>query len=163
MGIRHWRKTHRCRYELVDLESCNLPLLDELVPPSRGQYSQEHTKVWTAKIALFDRFVFVTHGYNRRRSAALKNAIDFLFEEWNKKAAGFVGYVSTGGARAIEHLRQVMGEIKEIDARNDVTISLFAAFENFSVFKPAARHAQSVSAMLDQVLAWRGALQRLRM
>lgn len=149
-------------YELVDIKIYNLPLLDEPVPPSRGQYSHEHTKVWSAKIDSFDAFVFVTPEYNHATSGALKNAIDFLYREWNNKAAGFVGYGSAGGARAIENLRLIMGEVQVADVRAQVMLSLATDFENFSVFKPAARHEQAVGAMLDQVVAWGGALKTLR-
>ena len=112
-------------YELVDIADYGLPLLDEPVPPSMGQYSKEHTKRWAAKIASFDGFVFVTPEYNHGTSAALKNAIDFLFAEWNNKAAGFVGYGSAGGARAVESLRLVMGELMVADIRLQVMLSLF--------------------------------------
>ena len=96
--------------ELVDIKDFNLPLLDEPVPPSMGQYSQPHTKAWSAKIASFDAYVFVTPEYNHSTSGALKNAIDYLYTEWNNKAAGFVSYGGMGGARAAEQLRLVMGE-----------------------------------------------------
>ena len=140
----------------------DLPLLDEPVPPSMGQYSKEHTKRWAAKIASFDGFVFVTPEYNHGTSAALKNAIDFLFAEWNNKAAGFVGYGSAGGARAVESLRLVMGELMVADIRLQVMLSLFEDFENYSVFKPHARHEQSVNAMLDQLVVWTRAMQTIR-
>jgi len=149
-------------YELVDIQDFNLPLLDEPVPPSMGQYSQPHTLAWAAKIAEFDGFVFVTPEYNHATSGALKNAIDFLYKEWNNKAAGFVGYGSVGGARAIENLRLVMGELMVADVRAQVMLSLFTDFENFATFKPAAHHAQSVQAMLDQVESWSRALAGLR-
>ena len=96
--------------ELVDIKDFNLPLLDELVPPTMSQYSQPHTKAWPAKIASFDAYVFVTPEYNHSTSGALKNAIDYLYTEWNNKAAGFVSYGGMGGARAAEQLRLVMGE-----------------------------------------------------
>jgi NAD(P)H-dependent FMN reductase len=149
-------------YELVDIQDFNLPLLDEPVPPSMGQYSQPHTLAWAAKIAEFDGFVFVTPEYNHATSGALKNAIDFLYKEWNNKAAGFVGYGSVGGARAIENLRLVMGELMVADVRAQVMLSLFTDFENMAAFKPAAHHDKSVAAMLDQVEAWSGALAGLR-
>jgi NAD(P)H-dependent FMN reductase len=149
-------------FELVDIADFNLPLLDEPVPPSMGQYSKDHTKAWAAKIGGFDGFVFVTPEYNHGTSGALKNAIDFLYKEWNNKAAGFVGYGSMGGARAVESLRLVMGELMVADVRAQVMLSLFTDFENFTTFKPAERNVQSVEAMLDQVVAWSGALQALR-
>lgn len=149
-------------YELVDIAEYDLPLLDEPVPPSMGQYSKEHTKQWAAKIASFDGFVFVTPEYNHGTSAALKNAIDFLFAEWNNKAAGFVGYGSAGGARAVESLRLVMGELMIADVRLQVMLSLSEDFENYSVFKPQKRHAQEVNAMLDQVVVWSKAMKTIR-
>jgi NAD(P)H-dependent FMN reductase len=149
-------------FELVDIQDFNLPLLDEPVPPSMGQYSQPHTKAWAAKIAEFDGFVFVTPEYNHGTSGALKNAIDFLYKEWNNKAAGFVGYGSAGGARAIESLRLVMGELMVADVRAQVMLSLFTDFEHFTTFNPAEHHERAVETMLDQVVQWSGALQPLR-
>ncbi|HEY5993046.1 MAG TPA: NAD(P)H-dependent oxidoreductase [Gallionellaceae bacterium] len=155
-------KRSDAEYEIVDIKDYNLPLLDEPVPPSLGQYSQPHTKTWAAKIAAFDAFVFVTPEYNHSTSAALKNAIDYLYREWNNKAAGFVSYGSMGGARAVENLRLVMGELQVADVRAQVMLSLFTDFENFTVFKPAATHEKSVAAMLDQLVAWGGAMKTLR-
>ena len=150
------------QFEIVDIQDFNLPLLDEAMPPARGEYSQPHTKAWAAKIASFDAYVFVTPEYNHGPSGALKNAIDFLYREWNNKAAGFVGYGSAGGVRAVEQLRLVMGEILVADVRAQVALSLFTDFENFTTFKPAPLHEKSVHTMLDQVIAWGGALKGLR-
>ncbi|WP_020415947.1 NAD(P)H-dependent oxidoreductase [Amycolatopsis sp. ATCC 39116] len=110
-------------YELVDIADYRLPHLDEATPPSLGQYTREHTKAWAEKIASFDGYVFVTPEYNHSTSGALKNAIDFLYGEWNNKAAGFVSYGSAGGTRAVEHLRLVMGELQVADVRNQVALS----------------------------------------
>ena len=150
------------QFELVDLAEFNLPLLDEPAPPSQGKYSKEHTKKWAAKIASFDGYVFVTPEYNHGICGALKNAIDFLFAEWNNKAAGFVSYGSAGGARAVEHLRLVMAEVQVATVRNQVMLSLRDDFENYTVFKPASYHDKSVSQMLDQLVAWGGAMKTLR-
>jgi NAD(P)H-dependent FMN reductase len=149
-------------YELVDIADYNLPLLDEPMPPSLGKYTHEHTKKWARKIASFDGYVFVTPEYNHSTSAALKNAIDYLFTEWNDKAAGFVAYGGAGGARAIEHLRGIVAELKIATVRATVMLSLFTDFENFTTFKPDARHDQEVHAMLDQLAAWAAALKTVR-
>jgi NAD(P)H-dependent FMN reductase len=149
-------------FELVDIEDFKLPLLDEAVPPSMGQYAQPHTKAWAARIDEFDGFVFVTPEYNHGISGALKNALDFLYREWNNKAAGFVGYGSAGGVRAVESLRLVMGELMVADVRAQVMLSLYTDFENLTTFKPAEHHEKSVVTMLDQVVAWSGALRTLR-
>ena len=156
------QKRGDAEFELVDIRDFNLPLLDEPVPPSMGQYSKPHTKAWAAKIGSFDGYVFVAPEYNHGISGALKNAIDFLFAEWNNKAAGFVSYGGAGGARAVEQLRLVLAEVQIATVRNQVLLSMFNDFENFSVFKPDARHEKSVNEMFDQVIAWGGALKALR-
>ena len=149
-------------FELVDIADYHLPLLDEPLPPAFGRYSHAHTKRWAAKIGSFDGYVFVTPEYNHGVSGALKNAIDYLFAEWNHKAAGFVGYGGAGGTRAVEQLRLVMGNLLVADVTAQVALSLFSDFENFSVFRPDARHDADAHAMLDQVVAWSGALASLR-
>lgn len=155
-------KRRDANFELVDIADYELPLLDEPVPAALGQYSQPHTKRWAAKIASFDGYVFVTPEYNHGTSAALKNAIDYLYAEWNHKAAGFVSYGAVGGARAVEHLRTVMGNLMVADVTTQVMLSLFTDFENMSVFRPHPRHEGELHAMLDQVIAWAGALKILR-
>lgn len=149
-------------FEVVDIADFKLPLLDEAMPPMMGQYSHPHTKAWAAKIAGFDAFVFVTPEYNHSTSAALKNAIDFLWREWNDKAAGFVGYGAAGGTRAVEHLRLVMAEVKVADVRAQVALSLFTDFEKFVTFKPAPHQDQAVTAMLNDLVAWGQALKTMR-
>jgi NAD(P)H-dependent FMN reductase len=150
------------RYEIVDIQEFDLPLLDEPVPPSMGKYSKPHTKAWSARIDAFDAFVFVTPEYNHGIPAALKNAIDFLYREWNDKAAGFVAYGSAGGTRAVESLRLVMGELMVADVRAQVALSLRTDFENFSAFKPAAGQELAVNTMLDQLVSWGTALRAVR-
>jgi NAD(P)H-dependent FMN reductase len=149
-------------FELVDIADYQLPLLDEPIPPALGRYSHAHTKRWAAKIASFDGYVFVTPEYNHGTSAALKNAIDYLYAEWTDKAAGFVSYGAVGGARAVEHLRLVMGNLMVADVTKQVMLSLFTDFENMSVFRPDPRHEAELHSMLDQVIAWADALKILR-
>jgi len=149
-------------FELVDLRDYPLPHLDEPLPPSMGQYQNEHTRQWASKIASFDGFVFVTPEYNHGTSGVLKNAIDYLYAEWNNKAAGFVSYGAVGGARAAEHLRLVAGELQMADVRQQVALSLLTEFENFSVFKPGDYNLAALDTLLDQVVAWSTALAPLR-
>jgi NAD(P)H-dependent FMN reductase len=156
------KKRSDVEFELVDILDYNLPLLDEPIPPSMGQYSKDHTKRWAAKINSFDAFVFVTPEYNHGIPGALKNAIDFLFAEWNNKVAGFVSYGSAGGVRAVEQLRLVMAEVKVATVRAQVQLSLFTDFENFSKFNPASYHEKSVNTMLDEVIVWGNALRIVR-
>lgn len=149
-------------FELVDLLDYKLPHLDEALPPSLGQYTQPHTMAWADKIASFDGFVMVTPEYNHSTSGALKNAIDFLYGEWNNKAVGFVSYGSVGGTRAVEHLRLIAGELQMADVRAQVALSLFTDFKDFSAFTPNEFQRDSLTAMLDQVVAWSRALAPLR-
>jgi NAD(P)H-dependent FMN reductase len=149
-------------YELVDLADFPLPHLDEAIPPSMGQYQNEHTRNWAAKVAEFDGYVFVTPEYNHSTSGVLKNAIDFVYGEWNNKAAGFVSYGSAGGTRAVEHLRLVMGELQIADVRAQVAFSLATDFRNYSEFSPASHHVKTLNVMLDQLNAWATALQSVR-
>ena len=156
------RERGDAEYELVDIKDFELPLLDEPMPPAMGNYQQPHTKRWAAKIASLDAFVFVSPEYNHGIPAALKNAIDFLFAEWKDKAAGFVSYGGAGGARAIEQLRLVLAEVHVATVRAQVLLSMMTDFEHFTTFKPASHHEKSVGTVLDQVVAWAGALKQLR-
>ena len=156
------RKRSDAEYELLDIQDFKLPLLDEPVPPSMGQYSKPHTKAWAAKVEGFDGFVFVTPEYNHGPSGALKNALDFLYREWNNKAAGFVSYGSAGGARAVEQLRLVLSECQVAHVRAQVMLSLFTDFENFSAFRPAPMKEKEVGTLLDQLVPWTLALQSVR-
>jgi NAD(P)H-dependent FMN reductase len=149
-------------FELVDLRDYPLPHLDEPLPPSMGQYQNDHTKQWSDKIASFDGFVIVTPEYNHSTSGVLKNAIDYLYAEWNNKAVGFVSYGAVGGARAAEQLRLISGELQMADVRQQVALSLLTDFENYSVFKPSAYHVAALNTLLDQVVAWSSALAPLR-
>jgi NAD(P)H-dependent FMN reductase len=149
-------------YEIVDLADYPLPHLDEAFPASMQQYANDHTKQWSAKIAEFDGYIFVTPEYNHSTSGVLKNAIDYLNVEWNNKAAGIVSYGSVGGARAAEHLRLILGELQVADVRQQVTMSIFTDFENFGAFTPADSHEAALSVQLDQLTSWAGALRTVR-
>ena len=149
-------------FELIDLVDYPLPHLDEPLPPSMGQYRNPHTRDWAATISRFDGFVFVTPEYNHSTSGVLKNAIDYLYAEWNNKAMGVVSYGAVGGARAAEHLRLIAGELQMADVRTNVALSLFADFENFTELAPGPHQVEALQTMLSQVIAWSQALAPLR-
>ncbi len=148
-------------FELIDLAEVDLPLLDEPIPPSQGKYSNAHTKKWAARIEEFDAFIFVTPEYNHSTSAALKNAIDFLYKEWNNKVAGFVSYGSASGVRAVEHLRLIMAEVQIATVRQQVSFSLATDFKDGG-FEPADRHKKDFDTMVKQIVAWGEALIPVR-
>ena len=158
----HAAQRDDAEYELVDLLDFALPHLDEAVPASRGQYANEHTRAWADKIASFDGFVFVTPEYNHSTSGALKNAIDFIYGEWNNKAAGLVSYGAHGGVRAAEHLRLVLGELQIADVRQQVSFAFATDFVNYTEFAPTGGQEAQLATQLDQLVAWAGALQGVR-
>lgn len=149
-------------YEIVDIADYDLPVLDEANPAVFGNYTEAHTKKWAEKVASLDGYIFVTPEYNHSISGALKNAIDFVYAEWNNKAAGFVSFGTTGGARAVEHLRGIMAEVQVADVRGHVSLNLFSDFVNFSELKPGEWHFPAADTMLTQLLAWTRAMKTLR-
>jgi NAD(P)H-dependent FMN reductase len=155
-------KREDAEFTLIDLLEVGLPLLDEGLPPLTGQYTQQHTRDWAATVAEFDAFLIVTGEYNHSIPAALKNAIDFIHAEWNNKAAGFVSYGADSGIRAVEQLRNVMAELQVATVREQVKLNSYTDFVNFYEFHPTERHEESLNTLIDQVLAWGGALATLR-
>ncbi len=149
------------QFELVDIEAYNLPLLDEENVPAMGQYEKEHTKKWAAKIAEFDGYVFVTPEYNHGTSAALKNALDFLFKEWTNKSCGFVGYGWTGGLRGIEQLRSCVSNLELADVRQQLDISFIHDYKD-GVLAPGDHKVKALNGVFDQVVSWSNALKPLR-
>lgn len=140
-------------YEVVDIADYNLPF----VFTTDG--SEPGIQAWQDKIASLDGFVFIVQEYNHSITGALKNAIDTAKDQWANKSAGFVSYGSTGGARAVEHLRNVLSELQVAHVRQHPTMSLFTDFENFSEFKPADMHQENVEVLLDQVNDWSAAMK----
>ncbi|AQQ53165.1 NADPH-dependent FMN reductase [Planococcus lenghuensis] len=156
-------KRRDAEYEVVDLADFNLPMYAE---PISAAYSQDYQTPeaipWSQKIAELDGYVFICPEYNHGVTSALKNAIDYLYVEWNNKAAGIVSYGSSGGVRAAESLRIILAELQVASVRAHPAMSLFTDFINMSEFKPADFHEGSVSMLLDQVNAWTNAFEPLR-
>ncbi len=143
-------------YTIIDIADYKLPLLGEAGGDASG------AEAWSQAVAAQDGFVFIVQEYNHSITGALKNALDYLREEWNNKAAGIVSYGSVGGARAAEHLRGILGELLVADVRVHPALSLFTDFENGTDFKPKEVQADSVNQMLDQVIPWTTALKTIR-
>lgn len=121
------QKREEMDVELLDLRDFPLPFYNEPVSPSmfaltNHEYADEYARKWTNKIGEGDGFIMVTAEYNHGYPAVLKNAIDYVFKEWNKKVVGFVGYGNAGGARAIEQLREVAVELQLVPIRSAIHI-----------------------------------------
>lgn len=147
---------------VVDLAEQGLPLLDEPVPAMFGDYRQQHTLRWSATVADLDAFVFVTPEYNHSVPAALKNGIDYLYAEWNGKAAGVLTYGVQGGLRAGEHLRQILAEVRAVVVPTGVALTVFTDFD-FSGYDtqdptapgriaPAAERTAALDRMLTEIV-----------
>ncbi|SDI80230.1 NADPH-dependent FMN reductase [Natribacillus halophilus] len=157
--VGHWVKEladqrRDANYEIVDIADYKLPL--------EGTGQEPVFIAWSETLYSLDGFVFIVPEYNHSIPAVLKYALDSAHGEWSNKAAGIVSYGSTGGARAAEHLRGILGELKVADVRKHPTLSIFTDFEDFTVFKPAELHINNVNVMLDEMVAWSGALKTLR-
>ncbi len=149
-------------YELIDLAEHKLGNLDEPGNPTHQKYEHAHTRKWGELVDSFDGYVFVVPEYNRSYPGALKNALDFVYREWNDKAAGIVcygGWVS--GARAAEALRPVLAELQVATVRAQPAVPLRATFSSGS-FVPTESLTTQVGDMLDQLIAWSGALRGVR-
>ena len=149
-------------FELVDIADYDLPLLDEPNPPAMGQYENEHTKKWAEKIASFDGYIFVTPEYNHSVPGALKNAVDYLYAEWNNKAIGFVSYGSAGGTRAVEAWRLIAAELQMADVRAQVFLTFANDFASMTEFTPTEGSTGALEAVYDQVVSWSEALKTVR-
>lgn len=152
------------QYQLVDLAELGLSRLDESIPAGMGAYQNDHTKEWATLVAGFDGFIFVTPEYNRSIPGSLKNAIDFVYSEWNNKAAGIVSYGGVvSGARAAEHLRGILAELQVASVRQQVMFSTGADFENYTTLKtPVEAHAAALETLLTQLVSWSAALKATR-
>lgn len=115
-----------------------------------------------ATIAAYDAYIVVTPEYNHSIPGVLKNAIDYLFAEWNDKPAGIVAYGAESGVRALEHLRQIFGELKVRVVRQYVGLSLYLDFENFERLAPRPQLAEYLDTLMDEVTTWGRALRQVR-
>ena len=150
-------------FELVDIKDYNLPRYNEPVPAIMTQdYKTPEAHPWSKKISELDGFVFITPEYNKAVTSGLKDAIDYLYVEWNNKAAGIVSYGSSLGVTAANNLRLILTVPAVATVRTQPALSLFTDFENMTTFKPAPFHEETVQTMLNEVVAWSTGLKTIR-
>jgi NAD(P)H-dependent FMN reductase len=150
--------------ELIDLAELNLPMMDEPNHPRFANYQHEHTKRWSATIAEADAFIFVVAEYNYSYTAPLKNAIDYLLNEWGSKPAGIVSYGGvSAGTRAANALRTVLSALNIMPLMTGVPIPFFAQFINDAgVFVPNEQATKGAAAMMAELKRWTPALKAMR-
>jgi NAD(P)H-dependent FMN reductase len=159
------RKRAELAVEVVDLRDYPLPFFDEPKSPMREASKHEVAVRWGRKVAELDAFVFVTGEYNHGIPASLKNAIDYLYAEWNRKPASYVAYGSVGGARAIEQLRAVLVEVQVAPLRPSVHIGrpeFHDMLLHGKTFADAPHLDQMANAVLDDLIWWGRALRAAR-
>jgi len=153
---------------LLDLRDFPMPFFDQAVPPAspgRPPYENEVVKKWTAAIGASDGFIFVTPEYNYGPPAVLKNAIDWVYPEWHRKAAAFVSFGGVGGARSVQQLRETAIELQLAPIRSSVHIpvaTLMAHFQCGDVDKGLAELEAPAKVMIDDLLWWTTALKTAR-
>jgi len=150
-------------FELVELDDHHLPLLDEPVDAgaAKRNYERESTRAWSRLVDGFDGFVWVTPEYNHGVPAAMKNAVDLLYPEWNHKVAGFVGYGFDGATRAVEQWRSILAAVVMYTVRPQVALQNFADWTD-GEFTPGERRSGELTRVLDHVVRTTRAIRTLR-
>jgi NAD(P)H-dependent FMN reductase len=166
--LRHLKKRERIDARLLDLRDFPMPFFDQVATPAtpgRPAFAHETVRKWTAAIAQSDGFVFVTPEYNYGTSAVLKNSIDWVYPEWNRKAIGFVSYGSAMGARSVQQLRETAIELQLAPIRSSVHIpvaTLWAHYQGGDVDAGLAELETPAATLIDDLLWWTAALKTAR-
>jgi NAD(P)H-dependent FMN reductase len=168
LPIGSWFAAHASGHEafdvdLVDLAELGLPFMDEPKHPRLREYTHQHTKDWSARVEAADAFVFVHPEYNHSYNAPLKNAIDFLHEEWRDKPVGFVSYGGVAaGTRAMQALKPVVAALHMVSVVEAVNIPFFFQFLEDGEMKPNDVLQDAATAMLDRLAVLAKTLAPLR-
>jgi len=150
-------------YELVDLADHDLGNLDEPGNPNFQQYQHSHTRAWGALIDSFDGYVFIVPEYNHSYPGALKNALDYVYKEWNYKPAAFVSYGGvSGGLRAVQMEKMTLTTLKMAPIVEAVTIPMVGQHMKEGRFAAREVHVTAATAMLTELARWAEALRPLR-
>ena len=166
--LQHLKKRQGLEVRLLDLREFPLPLFDQPLPPAmpgRAPYEIPIVKQWSAAIAHSDGFIVVTPEYNFGPSAVLKNALDWVYPEWNRKAVGFVSYGGAAGVRAVQQLRESAVELQLAPIRSAVHIPaavLWTHFQGKDVGPGLAELDGAAGTLIDDLLWWTEALKSAR-
>lgn len=158
------KKQEGIEAEFIDLRDWPLPFFDEPISPSynKGNYKNPLAKKWAEKVGQADGYIMVTPEYNHGYSAVLKNALDYVYYEWNKKPVAFVSYGGiSGGTRAVQQLRQVAIELQMVPIRAGVHLTLY--WENLDEkgnIKTAP--TENAKALFEELMWWAKALKTAR-
>jgi NAD(P)H-dependent FMN reductase len=147
--------------ELLDIADFNLPILDEPSPALMHNYTKDHTKAWAKALEEADGFVFIAPEYNHSVPGSFKNAIDYVNLEWNYKPVSFVSYGSmAGGARSVEHLRGIAGELRMFDLREQLLLpNYYLNLDEKGNYKFSEQEVKTANLILDELSFWATAVK----
>jgi NAD(P)H-dependent FMN reductase len=149
--------------EVVDLADFALPMLDEPHHPSERRYLHEHTRRWSASVAAADALVLVIPEYNAGFTAPLKNALDYLYFEWQHKPVGFVSYGMTSmGLRAVEMIKPVLTALRMVPINDAVSIPLRSRLSHEGDLMPDEVMVAAAHRLLVQLRSMADTLAPLR-
>src|SRR6478672_2883118 len=169
LSVGEWVRDRAAEHEgfevkVLDLAEINLPFMDEPNHPRLRQYIHQHTKDWSAAVDDLDAFVFVLPEYNYGMTAPLKNALDYLSQEWQYKPVGLVSYGGlAGGTRAAQMLKQVVTALKMMPLTEAVAIPFVNQYlDDEQRFQPTESMENSLETMFKELGRWAVALQAMR-
>lgn len=150
--------------ELLDLAEINLPMMNESAHPRLQKYEHEHTKQWSAKIAEADAFIFITAEYDYNYPAPLRNALEYLFNEWGYKPAAIVSYGGvSAGTRAANALKNDLASLRMVTLLESVNLPFFEKMINEEkVFVPNEIASKAAATMLHQLVRWSKGMKAIR-
>jgi NAD(P)H-dependent FMN reductase len=157
-------KDQRFETEFIDLKELGLPAMDEPNHPRFQKYEREHTKKWSAKISDADAFIFVTPEYDFGYPGILRNALEYLFVEWNYKPAGIVSYGGvSAGTRASNALKGDLASLKVPALAEMVNIPMFTQFiKEDGKLHPNEVMTKSLDTMLNELARWTKGMMVIR-
>ena len=149
--------------DIADLMLMNLPMLDEPHHPILRNYTKPHTIAWSERVDAADAILIVTPEYNYAIPGSLKNALDFLSQEWNYKPVAFVSYGGlSGGMRAVQMAKQVVSTLKMVPLVEAVSIHMTPKYIHEGQFVPDETHGASLKKVLIELSRWAAVLRPMR-
>lgn len=153
----------RFEIDFVDLGELALPLMDEPNHPRARQYTQPHTQEWSRRVEDADAFIFAFPEYNHSYGAAIKNALDYLAVEWDRKPVGFVNWGgNSGGTRAQTALRPVVTALGMVSTHGSVEMNMPFGQVVDGVFTPTEQQETVLQSQLDELVQLDQTLSALR-
>jgi NAD(P)H-dependent FMN reductase len=158
------RQNGNFNVEILDLGEIRLPMMDEPHHPVLRKYEHEHTKKWSAVIDEADAFIFVTAEYDYSYPAPLRNALEYLIQEWAYKAAGIVSYGGvSAGTRAANTLKSDLASFKVVPLSEAVHLPFFAQYINAEGQFVASEISQkAANTMLRELVRWTHGLKLIK-